>query len=246
MEDRNELSDIVLEKEDNKVLKIKRILIIAALLILIFLVALVVMKVINKPTEQNSTSKLILPPEPTTSTDTQAPKEDNLFKQVPITQESTKKESFEDMVKSLKEKEVKKQAINTNVNKTPAKEIITQNLKKTTPKKITTIIETQKAVLKQVKIKTKVKSITSNNNGISATKGIYIQVGATSRLTPDKKFLKKITSKNYAYRLLKIQIKDKKVTKILIGPYTNTSSAKNVINDIKTNINKDAFIYRVK
>ena len=53
------------------------------------------------------TSKLILPPEPTQ--ETQLPKDDQLFKQVPIIEENPKKESFEDMIKTLKEKEAQKQ-----------------------------------------------------------------------------------------------------------------------------------------
>jgi len=245
MEDRNELSDIVLEKEDNKVLKIKRILIIAALLILIFLVALVVMKVINNPAEQNRNSKLILPPEPKAN-NVEPKKEDNLFKQVPITQDDDKKESFEDMVKSLKEKEIKKQEKIQAVKEIAKTEAVIQEVKKVEPKKVAKVTETPKTVLTP-KIEEKVIQTTvDKDSGTSATKGVYIQVGATSRLTPDKKFLAAITAKNYTYRLLKIQVKDKEVTKILIGPYANTTAAKNIINDIKTNINKDAFIYRVK
>jgi DedD protein len=47
MENRNELSDIVLEKGDNKTVKVKRILILVAFLILIFLVALASMKILK-------------------------------------------------------------------------------------------------------------------------------------------------------------------------------------------------------
>ena len=54
------------------------------------------------------TSKLILPPEPTTQ-DVPVSKDDQLFKQVPIIEENPKKESFEEMIKTLKEKEGQKQ-----------------------------------------------------------------------------------------------------------------------------------------
>ena len=67
MENRNELSDIVLEKGDNKTLKLKRILILVAFLILVFLVALASMKMMNKEPSKE-TSKLILPPEPSAQT----------------------------------------------------------------------------------------------------------------------------------------------------------------------------------
>ena len=43
MEDKNELSDIVLEKEDDKSQKAKRILLIVAVLIVVFLITIVIM-----------------------------------------------------------------------------------------------------------------------------------------------------------------------------------------------------------
>ena len=233
MEEKNELSDIILEKDDNKSMKIKRILIIVALMILVFLVVLVVMKVINKPDPKSSTDKLILPPQPV-SKQVEPKKEDDLFKQVPIVEEEDKKESFEEMVKSLKEKEIKKQAdiepviveeIQTKIEQ-PVKEAV---------KKIIPVVTAPKVV------KPVVKQTTTN-----ATKGVYVQVGATSRLTPSKKFLAQLAKNNFEYRLLPIDVNGKKVTKILVGPYANTTQAKQVLGDIKENINKDAFIYRVK
>jgi DedD protein len=234
MEDKNELSDIVLEKDDNKSMKAKRILIIVALLIVVFLVVLVVMRVVNKPTEQPNNTKLILPPNPTQKV-VEPKKEDDLFKQVPIVEEEDKKESFEDMVKSLKAKEIQKQE-----NIQPKVEEI-QEVVET----IKTKIVTPPRKIEQAAKPTKVKLVKQTTNDL-ATTGVYVQVGATSRLTPDKKFLAKLASKSYEYRLLPIDVKGTKVTKILIGPYANSTAAKAVLTDIKSSINKDAFIYRVK
>jgi DedD protein len=242
MEETNELSDIILEKEDNKSLKMKRILIIAALLILIFLVALVAMKVVNQPTRENQSTKLILPPEPNIE-QTAPQSEDNLFKQVPIAEE-TKQASFDAMVKSLKEKEMKKQEKITKpiiedsqkvIEAIAEQEILKATIKTTTPEKV---IQAPKKVIPATISQPKVDNL--------ATIGVYLQVAATSKLTPDKRYLAKITEKNYEYRLLPIEVKGKRVTKILIGPYPNTAVAKNVLADVKKSINKDAFIYRVK
>lgn len=236
MEDKNELSDIVLEKDDNKALKTKRILVIAALLILVFLLVLVVMKVINKPESNAAQSKLVLPPEPITQEAT--PKDDQLFKQVPIIKEdeADKKESFEEMVKSLKEKEIQKQT-DTQEEKAPT---VAQEAVTTPPPAIeqSTPQETTKPVQKVV-APTKATQAT-------ASSGVYIQVGATSRLSPDKKFLALIQSKKYSSKLLPITVNGKQVTKILIGPFANTTAARNALPDVKKEINKDAFIYRVK
>jgi len=240
MEDKNELSDIILEKDDNKSMKAKRILIIVALFIVVFLVVLVVMRVVNKPDQQqNNTSKLILPPNPTQKV-VEPKKEDDLFKQVPIIEEEDKKESFEEMVKSLKAKEIKKQEVlEPKIEET--KKVIEAVKTQEKPKVVTPPKKMTKPATKPIKT-TPIKKV----NNSSATTGVYVQVGATSRLTPDKKFLAKLASKSYEYRLLPIDVKGTKVTKILIGPYSTSSAAKAVLGDIKSTINKDAFIYRVK
>ncbi len=238
MEDKNELSDIVLEKDDNKLLKTKRILVIAALAIVVFLLVLVVMKVINKPEQSTQNTKLVLPPEPIVK-EVETPKDDQLFKQVPIIEEADKKESFEEMVKSLKEKEIKKQE---------DVQPVVEKVQEAVAPVVAPVVQPKAPVIKQ-EVKTvqpAVATTTTKSNGTIATTGIYIQVGATSKATPDKKFLSSLSTKNYEYRLLPITVKDTKVTKILVGPYTNTTDAKNVLADIKANINKDAFIYRVK
>ncbi len=231
MEDKNELSDIVLEKGTNKTLKAKRILIIIAILIIIFLAVILSMKFINKP-QNTQQPKLILPPEPT-STVQKITKDEQLFKQVPIIEENnTKKDSFENMVKSLKEKEIQK----TKTAEVKAK----QEIKKAT---VTTTKVIQPVVKPLVKVAKKdTKKIVSRE----ATNGIYVQVGATSKYTPDKKYLKKIIDKKYNYRLLAITIKGKKVTKILIGPFKNRKIAKENMVNIKKDINKNAFIYKVR
>ena len=238
MEDKNELSDIVLEKNDNKSMKAKRILIIVALLIVVFLVVLVVMRVVNKPSERNNTTKLILPPNPTEKV-AEVKKEDDLFKQVPIIQEEDKKESFEEMVRSLKEKEIQKQE-NLKPKIKEVKKVI-ETIKTKEKLQSIKVIKTTKPVIHLKKS----KSVKKSNNHL-AISGVYVQVGATSRLTPDKKFLAKLASNKYDYRLLPINVKGTKVTKILIGPYTNGTEARRVLANIKSSINKNAFIYRVK
>ncbi len=237
MEDKNELSDIVLEKDGDKILKTKRVLIIIAILIIIFLGVLLSMKLLNKPMH-NDVSALILPPEPTSSME-KSVKDQELFKQVPIIeQNNTKKDNFENMVKNLKEKELA-------TAKTNEKNVTTEASKQA--KKVATVKTIVEPVVKPIKstIKKMSKKIPTKNLS-KATKGIYIQVGATSKYTPNKKFLKLISDKKYSYKLLSISINGKKVTKILIGPFKDSKDAKNNINSIRKSINKNAFIYRVK
>ena len=250
MENRNELSDIVLEKGDNKTLKMKRILILVAFLILVFLVALASMKVANKG--EKDTSKLILPPEPTQ--ETQIPKDDQLFKQVPIIEENPKKESFEDMIKTLKEKEAQKQeeakgagtdakpkdATTTVTTTTPVKETAPAKVKEE-PKKEATKAQ---PMLRSTEVTPKESAASSGGSG-TATPGIYVQVGAVAT-APEAKQLNDIKSKGFEYRLYTTVVNGNKVTKILIGPYAKSSDAESALVLIRSSVNKNAFIYRVK
>ena len=238
MENRNELSDIVLEKGDSKTLKLKRILILVAFLILVFLVALASMKMMNKEPSKE-TSKLILPPEPSAQ---EAPvtKDDQLFKQVPIIEENPKKESFEEMIKTLKEKEAQKQ------EEAKVKESATQTtapIKSETPK-VTETKPKEESMKKEV-AKPKEAPAPVSQQSTSADAGIYIQIGAVAT-APEQKVLNDIKSKGFEYRLYKTVVNGNNVTKILIGPYAKSEDAQNALISVRASINKNAFIYRIK
>ena len=238
MENRNELSDIVLEKGDSKTLKLKRILILVAFLILVFLVALASMKMMNKEPSKE-TSKLILPPEPSAQ---EAPvtKDDQLYKQVPIIEENPKKESFEEMIKTLKEKEAQKQ------EEAKVKESATQTtapIKSETPK-VTETKPKEESVKKEV-AKTKEAPAPVSQQSTSADAGIYIQIGAVAT-APEQKVLNDIKSKGFEYRLYKTVVNGNNVTKILIGPYAKSEDAQIALISVRASINKNAFIYRIK
>ncbi|MBV5278344.1 MAG: SPOR domain-containing protein [Campylobacteraceae bacterium] len=231
---RNELSDIVLEKGDNKTLKVKRLLILVAFLILVFLVALASMKMLNKD-QGKDTSKLILPPEPT-SQEAQIPKDDQLFKQVPIIEENPKKDNFEDMIKTLKEKEIQKQ------EETKIKEPATTT-KTEVPKGIETKPkEATPATPKKEVVKPK-ETTPAHSSNVEA--GVYVQVGAVTT-APEQKVLNDIKSKGFEYKIYPTVINGNNVTKILIGPYASSAEAENALATIRSSINKNAFIYRIK
>lgn len=251
MENRNELSDIVLEKGDSKTLKMKRILILVAFLILVFLVALASMKLMHKD-QTKDTSKLILPPEP--SQETQIPKDDQLFKQVPIIEENTaKKESFEDMIKTLKEKEAQKQE-DAKVADTKAKETTT-NVQESAPVTATSqpTVKPKEEPKKETVAKSTAKptapaaptTATAQSGSHAAEPGIYVQVGAVAT-APEQRVLSDIKSKGFDYRLYSTVVNGNHVTKILIGPYAKSADAENALVLIRSSINKNAFIYRVK
>lgn len=243
MEEKNELSDIILDKKDNKLTNIKKILMVIAGLIIIFLIAIVIMKAFNTDKKKNEYD-LLLPPEPKA---TKKSNNEEFFKQVPIIQEDNdKQKNFDEMVKKLKEKETQKtkeenQTKTTKSEPAQAKEVA-QKIIKEAPKQVTQVKKTPiKKVAKQT-----TAPVQKTSKSLKASRGIYIQIGATAQVNPDKKFLKKISAGNYEYKLHRVNVKGKTVTKILIGPYSTLSKAKANIKDVKLNINKNAFIYRVR
>lgn len=239
MESKNELSDIVLEKDDGKSLKIKRVLIIIAILIIVFLISLLSMKLINSPSK-NETKNIVLPPEPTANVQ-KTQNSDELFKQVPILEENnTKKDNFDNVVRNLKNREMKSEQNSIKKSVTAEKSQDKKGVAQVKP-----VVEAvAKASLKQSGAP--IKKIKRSIATTTAKKGVYVQVGATSKYTPNKNFLKKIKDQKFTYKLLPIAVKNKKITKILVGPFKNRSIAKQNLDKIKKSLNKHAFIYVIK
>jgi len=241
MDSKNELSDIVLEKSDEKTVKAKRVLIIISILIIVFLIVLLSMKLLNR-SDDEKTPNLVLPPEPTVTVK-EADKDNELFKQVPIIKENVaKKDNINKIVKNLKNKASEENKKGNNIVTSKEKNKVVNIPKKEEVKTVVKplvqhVVKKTKPVVKKRKIKhIKTKS----------AQGIYVQVGATSKLTPNKKFLKKISGEKFSYKLLPINIKGKKITKILVGPFKSRDLAKKNLVKIKKSLNKNAFIYTIK
>ena len=75
----------------------------------------------------------------------------------------------------------------------------------------------------------------------SVAKGSYVQVFATSRFNPNADYMKKIAAKGYSYKTIKAG----ELTKILVGPFDEKGLQK-AVNDIRKDVNKDAFVFRAK
>ena len=75
----------------------------------------------------------------------------------------------------------------------------------------------------------------------SVAKGSYVQVFATSKFNPNADYMKKIAAKGYNYKTIKAG----ELTKILVGPFDEKGLQK-AVNDIRKDVNKDAFVFRAK
>ncbi len=230
MEEKNELSDIILDnKNSGNSKKVKKILILSIILVLIFIFAVVGMKLFNKPEVKKNHFNIVLPPEPSAKSE---PKKEELFKQVPIIEENSTaaKDNFNAMVEKLKNKEQSKEKAVQNIQKNIPKTTAGQKPKQ---KNVKTALAKAKKSIKPVK-----KAVSPGN--------AYIQVGVTFKTKPDKKYLQKISKAGYSYKLYNLKISGKNATKILIGPYKNRKTAKANLPKIKKAINKAAFIYVIK
>ncbi len=101
-------------------------------------------------------------------------------------------------------------------------------------KKAETAAKAEKAEKAEKKVETPAKAE-------SVAKGSYVQVFATSKFNPNADYMKKIAAKGYSYKTIKAV----ELTKILVGPFDEKGLQK-AVNDIRKDVNKDAFVFRAK
>lgn len=197
-----------------------------------------------------------------------------LFEQVPIVPENKQQDEFEDMIKKLKDKEGAKSAAKTEEPKevvkavekpaeapkkaetkveTPAKKTETKSEAKAEKKAETKPAKTEAKAEKKAETKVEKKAETPTKTekaekkaeapakAESVAKGSYVQVFATSKFNPNADYMKKIAAKGYSYKTIKAG----ELTKILVGPFDEKGLQK-AVNDIRKDVNKDAFVFRAK
>ncbi len=283
---KNDLSDIILEKDSSGGDNIKKLLLLAASLVLLFLIILIGMKMFNNsnisPSENLASVGESI--EETSDTITDSAKialddtGDALFKKEAIIDENSETDlKFEEMVRKLKQQDalenqdiaVKDVDIDLSaVADQPkelvatAKESVVDKIKEiTTPQPIKTIkkaevreviktvtpkvIAPSKPEPKEIIISTK-DEYAAAPSPISTMSGYFIQVGATSKSFPDRRFLQKIKNSGYDYIIHKVVVKGRNIKKVLVGPFSTREQARDNLSGVQTTINPSAYIYRIK
>ena len=197
-----------------------------------------------------------------------------LFEQVPIVPENKQQDDFEDMIKKLKDKEGAKSAPKTEEPKevvkavehpaeapkkaeakveAPAKKAETKSEAKVEKKAEAKPAKTEAKAEKKAETKAEKKAeapakaekvekkAEAPAKAESVAKGSYVQVFATSKFNPNADYMKKIAAKGYSYKTIKAG----ELTKILVGPFDEKGLQK-AVNDIRKDVNKDAFVFRAK
>lgn len=223
--DKNELSDIVLNKKGSSNVNKKIILSVATLGIILIIVVMVMNSLNSQGTD--NLPQAVLPPKPQPQeASTQKSNEEPLFEDVKVIQEkASSDEDLDKIAQKLKQESVQEQ--------------------KTVASEQKTVVQEQKTVAPKQKVLTPVKKTVTKPQVTSQIK-YYIQVGSFSKYKPNKKFLKSITDLRYHYIYHKATVNGKRLNKVLIGPFKTKKEANNAKRVIRAKIEPGAFLVKLQ
>ena len=225
MQDKNELSDIVLNKSGASSSSKKTILAIATLGVVLIIVILLM-----KPSSsQDDTMIQPVPPKPQNTLVanenesnqlSQADVQEPLFEEVEVIEEPVSTEADLDKIAQKLKEESQAQA-------TQAQHVVKKEVKKTP------------VVTKKANKHTSKKDVTKKK--AVAQGRYYIQVGSFSRYEPNKKFLNSITSLGYHYKYHKVG----NLNKVLVGPFSTRQEANKAKKILRSKVEPGAFLVKL-
>jgi DedD protein len=223
MDDKNELSDIVLNKKSTSNSN-KKIILAVATLGVILIIVVTLMNSINS----NSTNNLpqaVLPPKPQQDTTKKQDNNEPLFKDVEVMQENSSSDAELDKIAQKLKQESQSEPEVTPTVATPAK-------KSTPVKRVTHVVKKEVVKTKKAPI----KRVTATN-----TPKYYIQVGSFSKYEPNKRFLKSIKNLGFNYKYHKVG----KLNKVLVGPFSTHKEAENAKKLLRAKVAHGAFLVKL-
>ncbi len=240
MEEKNELNDIILNRHNGNS-GMKKIMLAVASLALLLIIVVVIMSSLNS----GGTANLPQPIEPPKNIQAKAPiDEDPLFEPIAIDEAPTQEDSLDDVAKKIKEQSQKEEdEFITGPDETfveePTEVVVPAKYEKPVKKDVKKVAE-QPVVQKPAK-----KAVKKAETKPAVSGQYYIQVGSFGRYSPDAKFLAKITGNGFTYKLHKVTVNGKEVTKVLVGPYSTDKAARKDMGRIRTKIESGAFLSRI-
>jgi DedD protein len=234
MEEKDDLMKNIANDSNN----MKKYLIIAGAVFVVFVVGIVIAKFAFGSSKDNT--QVILPPEPTSKTQKEAAA---LFNSINV-------EKSDDTAQNQKNSEVNNND-NTNNKKVGVEDVLAQ--KQTNQDEQNDNVDEFKKpeplTIEPVKPKIEVKKTkpqpTQKNVTSKIIRNYYIQVAALTRGEPSKKFLNLIKQNGFNYKIVEINVKGKKIKRVLVGPFTQ-KEAKKDLPVVKEKITSSAFIKKLK
>ena len=215
MNENNELNDIILNKGGSASSNKKIILAVATLGVILIVVVMLMNSLTSSGTD--NLPQTPIPPEPKAKyIDTV--QEEALFEEVEVVEEESAEDDDLNAVAARLKEESEAEPV--------AKVVETPVAKKPTPKVVT-----------PAPVKTKPV--------VTSAVAYYIQVGSFSKYAPNKKFLKSITDLGYTYKFHKITKNSKTLNKVLVGPFSGATKAKEARRILRAKIEPGAFLVKL-
>ena len=246
MEEKNELNDIILNKNSSSLGNKKIVLAVATLGIILIIVVMLMNSLASSGTE--NLPQAILPPEP--QKEAKAVTDEPLFEDVNVVQETSQDNSSLDAIaQKLKEESVKDSSNVQPKESSVASAAVAEEFKKEQPKKIETAkVETAKPATKKVaaaKEAAKEPISEPKTTATATASGHYIQIGSFSKIEPNKKLLDSITNLGYKYKFHQVTINSKVVNKVLVGPFNSEDEARKALKNVKASVEAGAFLTKI-
>jgi DedD protein len=229
MDEKNELNDIILDKNGG-VNKNKKIILASAVFGVVLIGVVLVMSNISSDGTNNLPKPVSIDEQKVETIQDSSSKssDSSLFEEVEVIEEEPIYDNKLDLIaqklKQESQEEVVKKEIQTIPNPKP-KHI---SVKKDTVK--------HKEVAKVEKTHSVKKHI---------AKKYYVQVGSFSKYEPNKKFLKSITDRGFNYKYHKVNVNSQVLNKILIGPFRSEKDARVALKTIRKHIEAGAFLTKI-
>lgn len=230
MDEKNELNDIILNKNSSSLGNKKVVLAVATLGIVLIMVVMLMNTLTSSGTE--NLPQAVLPPEP--QKEVKAVADEPLFEDVNVVQESSQDNvSLDEIAQKLKEESVKESAPIVAQEGTPAPAVAEAPKAAAAPKAVTAA----KAAPKE--------TVSAPKPAASGSSEFYIQVGSFAKHEPNKKFLDSITNLGYKYKFHKVTVDSRVISKVLVGPFNSEAEARKALARVKTSVEAGAFLTKI-
>ncbi len=250
MEEKNELNDIILNK-NSKNNSTKKILLTVATFAIILIIVVIIMNQVGGKEASN------LPHAPETMVVVEEVVQEPELEEetIPVIENS-----IEHTSELVEEEEVVVVAVETVPDGKDETERIVESVfeepdytatkQKSTPKSASTKPPKSKQIVKPSrpsgKYDPKNKRVVQKETSAPAGSGeYYIQVGSFATYAPSKRFLDKIADNGYTYTFHKITRSGKTLNKVLVGPFKTQSAAREALPVIKRSVEPGAFLTKI-
>lgn len=234
MEEKSELNDIILNK-NNQSTNSKRIVLAVATLGIVLILVVMLMNTLTSSNTDNL-PQAVLPPEPQKEIKTVA--DEPLFEDVKVIQEANKENgSLDEIAQRLKQESTKESSLAQQTAQ--VQQQVTQEAeKKTEPKKA---LEAKKVTPP----KESVAQPKAPSSSATTPSGYYVQVGSFSKNQPNKEFLGSITKLGYGYTFHKVSSNTTPISKVLVGPFESEAEARKALKSVRTSVEPAAFLTKI-